>query len=216
VFTGVLLKYAANNLTIASTDGFRLSEKLINVPGPETEFTTILPSKTLLEVARIFSNATEPIKFLLNENENLALFKAEDTFVTTRVLDGQYPDYKRIIPSETSVKVVFPADEFIEAVKLTNIFAKEGNSAVKIRIDPEIGIKVTSLAGESGEHESLIPAEVEGSLVELAFSSKYLLDFLNNVKTEKIIFLANSNTTPCILKSEMHADFLHIIMPMQV
>lgn len=220
IFTGVYLKYTGGMLTIASTDGFRLSEKVLSVNTELADFDTIIPSKTVVEVARIFGNSSEPLKFALSEDGNLALFESEDTFVATRVLDGQYPDYKRIIPSQHVVKVTFNSSDFHEAVRLTAIFSKESSkdtsSSIKLRIDPEFGIKVTSLATEAGEHESIVAAEIEGDMVELVFSSRYLLDALSNVKAEKYILQTNSSSSPCLLKPVELEDFVHIIMPIQL
>jgi DNA polymerase-3 subunit beta len=221
IFTGVNVIVTGNKLILTSTDGFRLSEKSINVEGSKDknakDISTIIPAKTLLEVAKIFSSSLEPIKFALNEEENLALFKAEDTFVATRTIDGNYLDYKRIIPSGHVLKAFFSAGDFLEAVRLTNIFAKEGNCTLKIRFDPKQGvIKVASLSEEMGEHESQLNAELEGELLDIAFNSKYLLEFLGNVKTERICFTTNGNVAACVLKPEEYADFLHIIMPLQI
>jgi len=217
IFTGVFLNYQSGILTIASTDGFRLSEKVMKVESEVGDFSVVIPAKTLIEVAKIFSTSEENIKFTINSNENLALFSAEDTTVATRILEGQYPDYKKIIPTEQILSASFATDEFIEAVKLTNVFAKEGNNAIKVRFDPgENIIKITSLAEESGEHESELAAEVEGELMEIAFSSRYLLDYLNNIKTERIFFKTRGNVSPCLLVSDNHVDFIHIIMPMQI
>ena len=221
IFTGVSVTVSENKLVMTSTDGFRLSEKIINIEKGKNkdskDFTTIIPAKTLIEVAKIFSNSAEPIKFGLNEEENLALFQAEDTFVATRTIDGNYLDYKRIIPNGHMLKAFFSATDFLEAVRLTNIFAKEGNSTLKIRFDPKQGIiKIASLSEEMGEHESQITAELEGDLLDIAFNSKYLLEFLGNVKTERICLTTNGNVAACVLKPEEHPDFLHIIMPLQI
>jgi DNA polymerase III subunit beta len=216
IFTGVLLNCDGKTLTIASTDGFRLSEKIIKLTKSCDPFSTIIPAKTLLEVSRVFATSVEPLKFALSDTENLALFKSEDTTIATRVLDGEYPDYKRIIPSEKNMTATFLTSEFLEAVKLTNVFAKEGNNAVKLRFDPEGIIKVTSLAEEAGEHISEFTGEIEGEITEVAFSSKYLLDYLNNIKTENIKFSTKGNVSPCIFTSDTLEDFLHIIMPMQI
>jgi len=216
IFTGIYLSFSKNKLTMASTDGFRLSEKLLNIKGNVEDFSVVIPSKTLLEVAKIFAASQEPIEFALNQSENLALFRAEDTLIATRILDGEYPDYKKIIPTEHVVKVEFNSLEFTEAVRLTDIFAKEGNNTIKIRFDPEGKIRITSLSEETGQHESNLPAEVEGELVEIAFNSKYLLDFLNNVKSEKLDFESNGNVSPCVFKTDTLKDFIHIIMPMQI
>jgi DNA polymerase-3 subunit beta len=216
IFTGIYMDYSKDKLVVTSTDGFRLSEKTIKIKGGTEDFKVVIPAKTLVEVAKIYSSSSEPIEFTLDQNENLALFRSEDTMIATRILDGDYPDYKKIIPSEHIVKATFDSVEFTEAVKLTDIFAKEGNSTIKIRFDPEGKIKITSLSEETGQHESNLTAEIEGELVEIAFNSKYLLDFLNNIKSEKIDFSSNGNVSPCVFIPDTQKDFVHIIMPMQI
>lgn len=216
MFTGVYLNATKGLLTVACTDGFRLSEKVLSLHNQVAEMSVVIPAKTLLEVSKVFATSTEPIKFVLNEGENLSLFKSDDTTIATRVLDGEYPDYKRIVPQETMLKAIFSNEDFVEAVKLTNVFAKEGNNAIKIRFDPEEGIKITSLAEESGEHQSELTAEIEGPLTEIAFSSKYLIDYLNNIKTPKIVFRTKGNISPCLFEAEEIKGFFHIIMPMQI
>lgn len=216
IFTGIYMDYSKNKLTVTATDGFRLSEKTIKIQGDIADFRVVIPAKTLVEVGRIFSSSQEPIEFTLNQNENLGLFKSEDTLIATRVIDGDYPDYKKIIPTEHIIKANFDTMQFAEAVKLTDIFAKEGNSTIKIRFDPEGKMKITSLSEETGQHESNIPAEVEGDLIEIAFNSKYLLDFLNNVKSERIYFSSNGNVSPCTFVPDSQKDFVHVIMPMQI
>ncbi len=216
VFSGVYLNCDGNVMTIACTDGFRLSEKLLTLPNPCDPFRAIIPAKTLLEVAKVFSQSQEPLLFTLNGNENLALFRSEDTTIATRILDGEYPDYKRIIPNEKVLNAGFSTADFLEAVKLTNVIAKEGDNAIKIRFDPEGKVRITSLAEDAGEHQSEFDAEIEGEMMEIAFSSKYLLDYLNNIKTENINFLTKGNVSPCIFTSEIHQNFIHIIMPMQI
>ncbi len=116
-----------------------------------------------------------------------------------------------------AVKASFSSSDFLEAVRLTTVFVKEGSSnTLKIRIDPEGIIKISSLNNEAGAHESEISAEVEGKMLEIAFSSKYLLDFLNNVRGETVIIEANSNNSACLFKTNDTEDFLHIIMPIQL
>jgi len=216
IFTGIYMDHSKDKLVVTSTDGFRLSEKTVKMKGDAEDFRVVIPAKTLVEVAKIFSSSSEPIEFALDQNENLALFKSEDTMIATRILDGDYPDYKKIIPSEHIIKATFDTVEFSEAVKLTDIFAKEGNSTIKVRLDPEGKIKITSLSEETGQHESNISAEIEGEMIEIAFNSKYLLDFLNNVKSEKIEFSSNGNVSPCTFIPDSQKEFVHIIMPVQM
>lgn len=216
VFTGVYLSLSGNDLTIASTDGFRLSERVIKITGEVKDFTAVVPAKTLMEISKIFSTSEQNVKLSLNENGNMLLFQSEDTYVSSIVLNGQYPDYKRIIPKEYVMDANFSAHDFVEALKLTNIFAKEGDSTIKVRFDPEGKIKINSMAEESGEHESEIAAEIEGELLDIAFNSKYLLDYFNNIKTERITMKTSGNVSPCLFLSEEHTEFIHIIMPKQI
>lgn len=217
IFTGIYLNYKKDTLTFAATDGFRLSEITIKATGTMEDITIVVPAKTFAEISKIFSSSEEPIKIYLNANDNLLLFAAEETLVATRVLDGQYPDYKRIIPQDSILSANFTSEDFAEAVKVTNIFAKESNNTIKLSFDPENHtIRVTSLAETSGENESTIPAEIEGEFLEIAFNSKYLLDFLTNIKGTTFKLKTNSATAPCLITSEENKDFLHIIMPLQV
>jgi DNA polymerase III subunit beta len=211
------LSYADEKLVIASTDGFRLSEKALALKSDTKPFSTIIPSKTLMEVSKIFAASNEPLNISISDSSNMVVFQSEDTTVYTRILDGQYPDYKRIVPTSATFKANFVAEEFLEAVKLTNIFVKEGDSStLKVRFDPEGVIRVASLSDESGYHESELAAEIEGEMLEIAFSAKYLLDFLNNVKCHKVSFETTGNKSACLLRPEEHENFFHIIMPIQL
>ncbi len=216
IFTGVYIKLEEGKLTIVSTDGFRLSEKVISSQGNAQNFSAVVPAKTLLEISKIYSGAEQNVKMRINDTGNMVLFHADDTYISSIILDGQYPDYKRIIPKETVLSAIFTSQDFIEAVKLTNIFAKEANNTIKIRFDPEGKIKINTLSEESGEHESEILAEVDGELMEIAVNAKYLLDFLNNVKSEKISVRTSGNVSPCVFESKDHPEFIHIIMPLQI
>lgn len=219
IFTGVYLNWdqTANTLIIAAADGYRLSEITMQAQGDVPSFSTLIPAKTIMEVARIFASSQEPIKFALDTNANQVLFEAEDTLIATRIIDGQYPDYKKIIPQNIAVSTTFTASELLEAVKLTSVFVKEQNSAIKIKISAEGTITIVSAAQETGEHESVINAEVEADLdiMEVAFNSKYLLDALTNLKADKMLMQISTANTPCLFKPVDQDNILHVVAPMQ-
>lgn len=217
VFTGIYLDFDGKEITMAASDGFRLSETKIKTESKGEKFTVVIPSKTLVDVSRVFSDSENPIQFTLDKNDNLVIFKQEDTLVATRILDGEYPDYTKIIPTSTSTKAEFLSHEFSEAVKLTDIFAKEADSALLLKIDPKGFVEVTASSQETGEHKSRFKAEVESEKeVEIGFNSKYLLDFLNNIKSEKIIVRTEGDSSPCIFEPVEMQNYIHIIMPMQI
>ena len=217
VFTGIFLQFEKNNLIVAATDGFRLSELKVKVEHDIGKTSVLIPAKTFSEIARIFSNTEEKVKIYFNDTDNLLLFVAEDTMVATRILDGQYPDYKKIIPKEHILEATFSTEDFAEAVKVTSIFAKEANNTIKVKFDPvEHTVKVSSLAETSGENESIIQASVEGELLEVACNSRYLVDFLNNIKGSMVELKTNGAAAPCLITVPEHKDFIHIIMPLQI
>jgi len=193
-----------------------LSEKVLSARGSLDEFKVVVPAKTLLEVARIFSNSDEPIKLVLNTLENQAVFEAKEITVYTRVIDGQFPDYKKLIPEATILNAEFDTQELLEAVKLTNVFAKDVGSIIKVHFNPEGKIKLTSFAQETGENHSEFEAEVTGEMFEVSYNSKYLLDFLNNIKAERLMFGSNGALTPGIIRDAGDTGYIHLIMPVRI
>lgn len=219
IYSGILFDYSSVNktLTIASTNGFRLSEKMINLESDFPSFTAVLPAKTVQEVSRIFSSSPVPISFVLNSNENMALFQAENTLVATRIIDGQYPDYKRIIPQNKVVTAVLTAAHLMEAAKLAGVFAKDITDSVLLKIDPENNtVSLRTVSREMGDHHSEIAAEIDGDGLEMAFHPKYLLDLLNNVKVEKIRMESEGSINPCVVRPADDETFLHLIMPLRI
>lgn len=216
ILGGILLNYDKGVLTAVSADGFRLSEKTLKVGKKEAAFNVVVPAKTLIEVVRLLGGSDGPIKFALDANDNLALFEADGILISTRIIDGAFPDYKKLIPGETSLSAEFSVSELLEAVKLTNVFAKEMNSAISLTFDPEGMIYLSSTAQESGENNSQVAAKITGEKLEMAFNAKFLLDFLNNANGERVSFSTNGNMLPGLLKVVGDEDYLHIIMPLRV
>ncbi len=216
VYSGVLISYNEGDITFASTNGFRLSEKNISLDSSLAPFSVVVPAKILLEVARLFSSIGKPIKFALNYDENLALFESEDVMIATRVFDGKFPDYKRIIPQEYTLRATFSGAELLEAVKLASVFAKELNDAITMQFDTAGYIKLGATSQEIGGNNSELKAVVEGDALEISFNPKYLLDVLTNVKAEEFIFETAGSVAPCVIKTVTEEGYLHIIMPLRI
>ena len=217
IFTGIFLSYDGKELTAAASDGFRLSEAKVDLKSDASKFTVVIPAKTLLDVARVYVESESPITISLDENENLVLFKQDETVIATRIIDGEYPDYNRIIPQENNISAKFNVPQLLEAVKLTDIFAKEADGAIVMKIDPKGKFVISATAQDTGEHKSDVKVEVTADEpAEIGFSSKFLLDFLNNVKSEEINLQTNGSASPCVFRPEGLDAYIHIIMPMQI
>lgn len=213
VFSGVLINYVDESLTIVATDGFRLSERVISLSGEVSEFSAVVSARTLFDVAKIFGSSSEPMKFALVPDANKVVFQSEDTTVSTGILNDPYPDYKRIIPSDFILTAEVAASELLEAVKLASIFAQDN---IQISFDPKGSISISSSEKESGENSSKFSAIVDGEKLDVNFNAKYLLDFLNNVKSERILIKTQGSTSPCLIMPIESTGFLHLMMPIRI
>lgn len=213
--TGTLINYANGSLNFVTTDGFRLSEKSQPIDGDFEEFSVLVPTKSLADVSKIYSNSEDLISINLSESDNLLFFSSGDTSVAVRVIDGAFPDYKRIIPASSVFSAKISAQELLNAVKLTNVFTKEASSPIKVDFSNEGLVRVYSTTADSGENVSEFEAEVVGDSIVLSFNSKYLTDFLTNIKTDTLEISSNGGTTPAVFKSNNLENFLHLIVPMK-
>lgn len=219
--TGVLLKKSGDVFVVVATDGFRLSEKKLALSENESEdFSLLVPAKTLWEVSRMFATGDGDLKLTYSESENLGVFKYQDITVSIRVLDGEFPDYARIIPQSHLLYAKISSADFMQAIKLANVFAKdskEGNNLVRFTINPSGDSSVYSTTAQSGEGSVVLKMEVEGAEeMSLSFNSKYLLDFLNAVKCNELEIFVNGTSSPCMFKSPDVEGFLHLIMPVKL
>ncbi|HAZ29672.1 TPA: DNA polymerase III subunit beta [candidate division WWE3 bacterium] len=221
--TGVLLKKEGADFVVAATDGFRLSEfkpSLDELNADVADFSLLIPAKMLAEVSRMFSAREEAITLTFSDSENLAVFECAQTTVSLRLLDGEFPDYKRIIPTAHILTAHSKTEELVSAVKLTNVFAKEskeGNNLLKIEFKTKGECLVSSSSEQSGQSLTKIAMAIEGDNdVALSFNSKYLLDFFNNVKSEELAIFTNGEQSPCVFKPIEMANFLHLVMPVKL
>ena len=154
----------------------------------------------------------QDIKFYLAENQ--ILFSIDSTDLISRLISGNYPDYKQIIPTNIKTKILVERNEFLRAIKASAIFSKAGINDVALEFREE-KIIISASSGLSGESRIELGAEIKGDDNEVIINYKYLVDGLNNINSEKVrIEVINSNT-PCILKPETEEDYLYIVMPIR-
>ncbi len=225
VYTGLKMFLRDGDLFMASTDGFRLSEKRCKLNAPsDQELDVIVPAKTLMEIVRILSTSSEPVRIFMNSTKNLLFLENDEVFVATGVIDGSFPDYTKIIPTETAHSAEVVSKDLLEAVKLSSVFAKEDSDALKLVFDPEGFLHVKATSQETGESLSKIDAQIEttyqdgdaSGMLEIAFNPRYLLDIFNNLKSDKIVIKTVTNTSPCLIKATDTDTYIHIVMPVRL
>lgn len=218
VLTGVLFKVGGSCLTLAGVDGFRLSErKMMLEKAAKNDFSLVIPARTLSEVARLAAGQAEPLLIYLPAEENQIIFKTSDFEVSSRLLEGEFPDYGKIIPKSFVVSATLTAADFAKDVRLASLFARDSAGIVKLKFLPEAGkLCLSANTAEVGENETEIECSLEGESLEVAFNARYLLDCLSNLKAEKITFQLGGALSPGLVKIADDPNFLHLIMPVRV
>lgn len=215
VLTGVLMIFKNKELFLVATDGFRLSQKKLKIEaGMEQKM--ILPKNALSELSRL-SDSEEVVEFSYGKGENQAIFGVGDSVLATRVIEGQFPDFKKIIPKTSNYKISLDKEEFLQAVKLASVFARDSANVVKLAIKKD-SILISAESKQSGSQEMSVDAKVEGdkSKLEIAFNYRFLEDFLNFVKGEDVqVELSNANA-PGVFTDPKDSNYLHLIMPVRL
>lgn len=224
--SGVLFSFDSQKLVLAATDSYRLTEKEIPVRAespPEEEKKIIVPSKTIQELLRILSGLKEngeidhdkeEIDFYISDNQ--ILFTTQSTEVVSRLIEGQYPDYKQIIPESTNTAVTINKSELIRAVKTSSLFSKSGVNDVNLDFPEGKGqVVVSSTSGQTGENIVEIDAKTSGKDNSIVVNYQYLLDGLKAIEDEEVKIEVVDNNTPCIVRPAQEESYIYIIMPIK-
>ncbi len=219
--TGVLFSFSKDRLSLAATDSYRLAESEVKVinKGTKDDIKVIVPAKTAQEFLRILSsidlNSLESeaeVKIYIAENQ--VLFTVDSVDLISRLINGHYPDYKQIIPTQSQTEILVDRPELIRAVKASALFSKTGINDVTLKFSKN-KILVSAFSGASGESQVEVEADISGGENEITINYRYLIDGLNNISGDLVrIGILNSNT-PCVLKAEKDSGYLYIIMPIR-
>lgn len=220
VLTGVLWQKAGDTLTLIATDGYRLSFRKTTVPKTTGDFSLLVPAKTLFEVVRLLSEEKvqdEKLKVFYKEGQNQIGFESQGIRLVSRIIEGQFPDWERIVPKEFQIRCTLDKDELLQAVKIASVFARDAGNIVKMTIGGS-SLTIRANSAQIGENESNISAKVEGGEGEIAFNYRYVIDALSAITTEKVIFEMIGALNPAVFRphGKELEDFYHIVMPVRV
>lgn len=215
ILTGILMTASETDLALVGVDGFRLSERKVKVASAEA-FKQVLPAKPLMEISRLLGG--EPtVEVLLSEEENQMVFKSANFEIGSRLLEGSFPDYQKIILQEFRTKVEIEVEELRQALKVVSVFARDGGSVVKALVSPEkASLTLSAVAAEIGENESTIDVSGQGEEAEVAFNARYLAEALASFETEKLELRLGGALAPGVFLPLGQAGYLHLIMPIRI
>jgi DNA polymerase-3 subunit beta len=211
VLTGVLLLTSEGQLRIASTDSYRLAEKTV---GKNTnDVNLLIPATAMNDVLRILNDSNDPVK--VTHNDQQVLFETGDVELITRLVDGKYPDYRKLIPEAFEHRAVLKRGEFINVTKVSSLFARESAGSITIHLDEEgQTLSIHSVASQLGENTSSASGKVTGS-GDITLNSRYLLYGLQALTGDEVEFGFNGKLEPTILRDPKSGDYVHIVMPLK-
>ncbi|QNI80887.1 DNA polymerase III/ beta subunit [Synechococcus sp. RS9907] len=227
LLTGVHLKFNQRALEAAATDGHRLA--VLNVEDAlqdaaltdavdDDGFAVTLPSRSLREVERLMASwrSDEPVSLFCDRGQ--VVFLAADQMVTSRTLEGTYPNYGQLIPDGFTRTFGMDRRALIAALERIAVLADQHNNVVKFSSQPEDGVvQISADAQDVGSGSESLPSNLEGDAMQIAFNVRYLLDGLKAMGSDRIVLHCNAPTTPAVLRSEEASEaFTYLVMPVQI
>jgi DNA polymerase-3 subunit beta len=221
VLTGILISFEENRVRMVTTDSYRLSIK-------ETELATtafegsreaIIPARAMQEVSRIFTSSSDEEEVEVSLSENQALFRIGDVLFGTRLIDGNFPEYRRLLPTTFEREISVGREELMGTLRRVNLFAQRQTPPVPVSLSfSEGAVEVIVKNGEVGEAHERLPATSEDDFL-ISFNPSYLLDGVSAIDAEKVVFRLNEALKPGLIvpgtNGEEEPDFLYLIMPMR-
>lgn len=209
--TGILLDQKEKDINFVATDGFRLSLKRLNNKKILEGESLILPAKLITEAIGLKSSVT----MYVHKKANQVIFESEDVILVGRLINGQFPNYERVIPASGKTTIALDVETFVQKLRLVSIFARDAANIVKISIEDR-KLKMQARSSGVGEGDVELEGKQEGESNEIAFNIKFLNDLLKSVSAKEIIMQVSSPVEPALFKTADDPEFLHVIMPVRV
>jgi len=220
VLTAIHWQFTSTGYQMVATDGYRLSLKTITAKGAklvdQEKVVFLVPARSLMELVRLAGEEKE-FQVGLTEDQSQVVFLLPNLQLTSRLIEGKFPEYQKIIPQEAKVRATLDKESFYQAVRVASVFARESANIVKLNLEKD-KITVSANAPSVGENKTEIEAKIEGPALTIAFNYRFLLDFLNAVseKEEEIVLEFTEALSPGVFKAKSDPSWLHIIMPVRI
>ncbi len=203
-----------NIVTLVGTDGHRLAKfsheiegQIDQVPG------VIIPKKTIYELSKLLSEFDDDIKISISSNK-IVFIIGEITFIS-KLIDGSFPDYKRVIPIDNNNILKINRDKLLSAVDRVSTIANEKTPVIKFRLLKNV-LNLNTFNNENSTASEDLDVNYDGDELEIGFNSKYIMDIVNNLEDENISINLKDNTSPVIAQENLNTDLVYVLMPMRV
>ena len=211
VLTGLYLHTVSGNLLMAATDSYRLAEKELIKTKDNTNL--LIPANALQDLLRLIDDKDEEIT--ITNDDQQVMFKVGDIELVARLIDGSYPDYRKLIPTEFKSEAVLKRSDLLNITKVSSLFARESAGSVTINLDSkEKKINIHSIASQLGENTATADAKITED-GDITLNSRYLVDALSVMNGEEVKIAFNGKLEPCVLSDPKSKDYTHVIMPLK-
>ena len=217
IFTGCLFEIENNKLNLVAVDGFRLAMRSIFLNKSTTNFSAVIPGKTLNEVNKILTDSFDTIKIGVAKNQ--ALFEMENCKVVTRIIDGEFLNYKNVIPSNWDTRILVNKNgiqDCFERVSLISASSVEKEKKYPVKLNVDIGKVTISCTNQTGDAKEELMVATEGKNLEAGFNPKYFLDSLRAIDDEEVYIEFGTSISPCLIKSTQNNDYVYMILPIRL
>jgi DNA polymerase-3 subunit beta len=222
--SGVFFNFQKEQLNIVATDSFRLAQKTFFFEEPQEGLreakSLILPYDTAREIINIFSDQEGKIKIQITPNQVMVEsffpdIKNPKIRLVSRLIEGEYPNYQEVIPKETKTKLILKKEEFLQQIKAVSLFCGRGNE-IKLKVDPKKEkVEISAQNIELGEANSIIFGKIQGEKVEICFNYRFLIEGIEKIQEDQIIFELNTQEGPALIKPLKDQSYLYVIMPIK-
>jgi DNA polymerase III subunit beta len=209
VLTGVYFHSVGGNVVIAATDSYRLAQKVVAKTKEPINF--LVPASAAQDLLRIIADTDKEVA--VTHDDQQVLFQVGDVTMVARLIEGNYPDYQKLIPAKFATAAKLSKADFVNIAKVSSLFARESAGSITIKV-ADGAVSINSIASQVGENTASADATISGG-GEVTLNSRYLIDGLNAFATEDVEFCFNGKLEPCVLRSSQDGGYLHLIMPLR-
>lgn len=220
ILTGVYMQLDKQVMTMAAADGYRLAVRTVAL---NENFTSpmdiVVPAKAMMEVARVIDEENE-VGVSLPSKRDSVTFHLQNALISSQLLEGRFPDFSAIIPRSYVTSTTMYTSDLLRVCKRAEIFARDNADSARLMVVPANSpgepaqVVIAGKSAERGDSEGMLDASAEGEPLDISFNIKYLIEVLNVVKEERVVFQSNGAENPGVLRPENREDFIHVIMPM--
>jgi len=212
VLSSILVASEEDSVVFVATDSFRLGEKRVNTKKHKEFGQILIPFKNINEIIKTLEDVKDDVEVILNDNQ--ISFTYENIYITSRVIDGVFPDYKQIIPKDTKTEVTVLKQDFISSMRISNIFSDKF-SQVTFYINPKDKVfRVTTKNVDIGESVNNIESVLKGEELSISFNYKYIIDCFQSIDSDSITLSFSDTNKPMVIKGVGDKTFLYLVMPM--